>query len=130
MNGRLIQQNGNEIILQIKHTSTLTLDDSTTRVGFSVSRNYVRLCVNVCVCVCVCVCVRARACLCVKLFSHAASTKIKLRGSWKLHNFDSSLKQNTQSFWIFYQQHRSMKCSIISNHICQCNLFLTILQQS
>ena len=39
------------------------------------------------------------------------------------------LKKN-QSFWIFDQQHRSMKCSIISNHICQCNLFSTILQQS
>ena len=35
-----------------------------------------------------------------------------------------------QSFWIFDQQHRSMKCSIISNHICQCNLFSTILQHS
>ena len=39
-------------------------------------------------------------------------------------------KRKTQSFWIFDQQHRSMKCSIISNHICQCNLFSTILQQS
>jgi len=42
----------------------------------------------------VCVCVFARARLCVKLFSHATSTKIKIRGSWKLHNFDPSLKQN------------------------------------
>ena len=25
------------------------------------------------------------------------------------------------SFWIFDQRHRSMKCSTISNHICQCN---------
>ena len=38
--------------------------------------------------------------------------------------------KKNQSFWIFDQQHRSMKCSIISNHICQCNLFSTILQQS
>ena len=41
-----------------------------------------------------------------------------------------STTQKTQSFLIFDQQHRSMKCSIISNHICQCNLFSTILQQS
>ena len=41
-----------------------------------------------------------------------------------------SYTEKTQSFWIFDQQHRSMKCSIISNHICQCNLFSTILQQS
>ena len=39
-------------------------------------------------------------------------------------------EEKTQSFLIFDQQHRSMKCSIISNHICQCNLFSTILQQS
>ena len=39
-------------------------------------------------------------------------------------------KKKPQSFWIFDQQHRSMKCSIISNHICQCNLFSTILQQT
>ena len=41
-------------MLQIKHTLTLTLDDSITRVGFSVSRNELR------VCVCVCVFARAR----------------------------------------------------------------------
>ena len=39
-------------------------------------------------------------------------------------------EKKPQSFWIFDQQHRSMKCSIISNHICQCNLFSTLLQQS
>ena len=41
-----------------------------------------------------------------------------------------AVSKKPQSFWIFDQQHRSMKCSIISNHICQCNLFSTIFQQS
>jgi hypothetical protein len=41
-----------------------------------------------------CVCGYARARLCFKLFSHATSKKIKIKGSWKLHNFYPSLKQN------------------------------------
>jgi len=35
-------------MMQIKHTLTLTLDDSNRRVGFSVSRNELRVCVCVC----------------------------------------------------------------------------------
>ena len=52
------------------------------------------------------------------------------RNALQQYNKLPSRRRKTQSFWIFDQQHRSMKCSIISNHICQCNLFSTILQQS
>jgi len=45
-------------MLQIKHTLTLTLNDSTTRVGFSVSRNELRAFVCVCLYACACMFVR------------------------------------------------------------------------
>ena len=73
-------------MLQIKHTLTLTLNDSTTRVGFSVSRNELRAFV------CVFVCVRVHVCA-SNYFHTQLLQKIKIKGSWKLLNFDPSLKQ-------------------------------------